>query len=340
MALLAEHQRIDSSTIQARTEEHTCSVVLKVGRKLLELLLGFAGIVDRHLAGDHIKLGLSCKGLQVRRRCRARSHHDCGILFRSLKERISHVCTDEQHRRNVLCRVLSLLLDVSHTGSLTGRDQAGVRDVQTHNPRRLGTLPLEKVTATAHCKLKQSITLLHTGSVETILDAVVESIDILENAVTGIQIVSVVEIVLKGGVGRIRHQVLDHLFRDRHVDIGPDCIGNCDIITKLRAAQNTILVRLIVAGSHDVPATNVRVVGALNDGVALYTIALGIHRYATIIQRQRDHVSVRGTRNVGLKGRGNAVSVLGLETHLIRNHGRHILTRHCLARIHDVPWCA
>ena len=336
MALLSHQQGIDRSTVQAGSEEQTLAVGLQVIRKGREGLVGGARIVNSHLARHHVKLRVTRKVLEVRSGCRLRSGDNIRVLVVALKQRLGHVSADKQNRRNVLRRVRSLLLQVAHTRSLTRRGNAGHGGIHTHHQRRLGPLPLQQITCPAHGQLQQGITLLDRRAVEIILDPIVEPIDIPENAIARIQVVPVVQIVLKGRIRWRLHQVLQHVLCDRHVHIGPDRIGHRDVIAKLRLTQDAVLVGLVVAGPHDIPATEVGIVGTLNDRIVLHTISLGIHRNTCVVQRHVDHVSIRRPRNRRLERARHTVAGLAMDPLLRRQDRHHVLSRHGLARIHHI----
>ena len=116
------------------------------------------------------------------------------------------------------------------------------------------------------------------------------------------------------------------------MDIGPDSVGNCDVVTELWAVQHPILVGLVVTGPHNVPAPSVRIVTALDDRIVLHAIALCIHRNTTIVQGQIDIVGVGCSRDHRLERRGHTRSQGCLLGHLWRC----VLTRHRLARIHHI----
>ena len=159
-----------------------------------------------------------------------------------------------------------------------------------------------------------------------------ESIDILENPVTSVQVVAIIQIILKGGIRWTCNKIADHLLCDRHVDIGPDGIGYRDVVTKLRATQHAILMSLVIAGAHDDPAPLVCVVGTLNDRIVLYTVSVLIHWNTLLVEGQRHHMCVGSLRDHRLKWRRNTVlsAVLG------RNLRRRVLTGHRLAGIDDI----
>ena len=72
--------------------------------------------------------------------------------------------------------------------------------------------------------------MLDRGAIEIVLDPVVKPIHVTENAVARIEVVPIIQVVLEGRIRRIRHQILEHLIRNRHVDVCPDRIRNCDVI--------------------------------------------------------------------------------------------------------------
>ena len=138
-----------------------------------------------------------------------------------------------------------------------------------------------------------------------------EAVHILEDPITCVEVVAVVQIILHRIIGRNRGHIANHLLGDRNVDVGPDRVGHLDVVAEVRLAQNTVLVGLVVARPHDHPAALVRVVRALDDGVVLDAVPIGVNRNTPIVEGNVDHTGIRRLGDAGLEGRGNAVTVLG-----------------------------
>ena len=110
-----------------------------------------------------------------------------------------------------------------------------------------------------------------------------EAVDILENPITCIEVVAVVEIVLHRIVRRNRGHITNHLLGDGNVDVRPDRVRDLDVVAEVRLTQDPILVGLIVASPHDDPPALVCVVRALDDGVVLDAIPIRINRNTPIV---------------------------------------------------------
>ena len=222
MGLLAHQKSIDRRAVEAGAEEDALTEICQILHERLERLLGLAGIVNCELAGNDIELLQIGEALEVGCRRRLQTCEDLGVAVRRLQQRFGHVTLNEERGRQEVRRMLFLLLEIANTGALPGRDDVGLRGVHTHDQRGLGALPLEEITRSTHTELQQGITRLDRGAVQVLLDPIVEAVHVLENPITRIEVVAVVQVILHRIVGRNRGYIADHLLGDGNVDVGPD----------------------------------------------------------------------------------------------------------------------
>ena len=154
---------------------------------------------------------------------------------------------------------------------MAGCIQVALVEIQAHNTGRLGVDPLLEIARTAHCEFQKGTSREHTLLVEAVLDAIVKPVDVLQDAITRVQVVAIVELVLEGIIGRIAGEMRQHDLSHRHVNARPDVVCNRSVITVLSLLEYAILVGLVLARAHDAPTHGFRVLAALDDRVVLHT---------------------------------------------------------------------
>ena len=335
MAALSRQQRVDGLAVHEGSEEDALAVPQVLGKDS-EDLLGLARIVQRKLAGDHIPVVDALKLGEVGRRRRrgvVATKHELQVLGVLLLEGLGHVGLRKQHFGQVLGRAPQLI-QVAHARSLAGHDEVRQRNVEAEHLGGLGLAPLVQVAAPAHRQLQQRVSGHNVARVLHLLDAVVK----LSHHAAHLcrRLVSVIQIVLKGVVGRGGPERSQHIFRNWNVDRGPDAVGDVNVVAKLGLAHHSVLVGLVVPSAHDGPRLRLDVVRALDDGIVLDLgprdvngHVLGVYRYADLVG-----LLVAGRR--GLEDRGHPCAAVLERPQIEGQAGLHVLARHCFARVDDV----
>ena len=127
----------------------------------------------------------------------------------------------------------------------------------------------------------------------------------------------------------------DHVLRDGHVDVGPDGLGHCNVVAKLRLTEYAVLVGLVVARPQDCPMVCCRVVRALHNRIVLNAVACLVHGHA-LLQLQSNDVRVGLARHSGLERRWSTVAGLGDALKVGRHRRWRVLARQCLAGVQNV----
>ena len=331
LALLTQKHRVDCLTVQAGSKEDIPGDVLDEGT---EGILRIAGLVNGELATDGILLLQPRELLELRRGTRLFAAEDLEVGMIVLRKVLRHVRRNEEHRGN-LC-ALGTLLQHTSTRSLTRSIQVALGQIQTHDTRRLGMQPLLEIPRTTHREFQEGASRNHTLLVQTILDTIVKSLDILENAFARIQVVAVVDLILKGIIRRMTGDVQKHGFCDRHVNACPDVVRNHRVIALLRCIQDTLLLGLVLTRPHHTPTHVLGILAALNDRIILHTLLFNILHDTACIHRNVNHLGIDLTRGRRLKRTGNTIANLCKTCEIRRKLLRLLFTRHLLARIHEI----
>lgn len=331
LTLLTEKHGLYSLPIQAGSEEDVSRDVLG---KHTERVLRITCLVNGELATHSILILQSGELLEVGRRTRLFPAQDLEVGMIVLREGLRHVRGNEEDRRHL--RALGALLQNTRTGSLTRRIQIAFVQVKSHHARRLGVDPLVEIPRTTHREFQESASGNHTLLVQAILDAIVESVHILENAVTRIQVVAVVEFILEGIIRRIAGEMREHGFRHRHVNARPDVVCNGSVIAVLSLLENSVFVGFVLACAHDLPAHVFRILAALNDRVVLHTFLLDVLHHTPGVDRNVHNLRVGLARRRRLEWAGHAITNLGETREIGRKLKRRLFTCKLLARIHEI----
>ncbi len=196
--------------------------------------------------------------------------------------------------------------------------------------------PLLEIPRTTHREFQKGASWNHTLLLETILDTIVESVDILENAFARIQVVAVVDLILKGIIRRMTGDVQKHGFCDRHVNARPDVVRNHRIISLLRRIQDTLLLGLVLPRPHDTPTHVLGILAALNDRIVLHTLLFNILHDTACIHGNVNHLGIDLTGGRRLERTGNTITNLRKTGEIRWKLLRLLFARHLLARIHEI----
>ena len=140
MPLLAHQERIHRLPVQNRPEEDGLTM-LQISYERLEHLLRRTRIMHRKLACHQIPFLNTLELRKIRGGRRLVPKHDLEIPRLLLLERLRHIRLCEQDLRQELVRPL-LLVQVTHTRSLSRHIDVGRRDIQPQHFRGLGAPPL------------------------------------------------------------------------------------------------------------------------------------------------------------------------------------------------------
>ena len=194
-----------------------------------------------------------------------------------------------------------------------------------------------QVSTPSHCQFQQRHSRNNVGFVQTVLDTIVERIHLLQNAIAGIQVVTIVEIVFKCIVGGIGDHSTQHFVCHRDVNARPHIVRHVHIVSELRAIQHTIFVGLVVPRPHDRPAPSLHIEGTLDNGIVLHTHPFFIHCLLFGIQRNADLVRIRIARRARLKHARCTCPTDGNALEICWQYGRDVLARQSLARVYNLP---
>ena len=163
-----------------------------------------------------------------------------------------------------------------------------------------------------------------------------EGIGILQHTVARSEVIAIIQIVLERIVGRIRHACCQHLFCDRHVNVRPDRVRSCDVITELRLVEDAVLIRLVVTSAENRPAVMFYIANTLDDCIVLHTLSSTVDWHTLRIEGNHDVVRVGIARHRWLEHAGNTVASLCKNLEFRRQSRRLVFARHGFAWVDDV----
>ena len=138
--------------------------------------------------------------------------------------------------------------------------------------------------------------------IELLLDFVVEAHDILHDSVACFKTVSIIQLVFKGITGWTALDCANHLFGHWIVNVGPNRICDLNVIPELGLIQDSVLVGLVVACSHDFPSSTLYIARTFNDGLVFNTISLFIDWNTFCVDWNQDLICIGCFGCRGLKG--------------------------------------
>lgn len=196
--------------------------------------------------------------------------------------------------------------------------------------------PLLEISGTSHCEFQKRASGKHTLLLQSILDAIMKSVHILQNSITRIQVVAVLEFVLEGIIRRLTDHVREHAFRHRNVNACPDVVRNHRVIAVLRGVEYTLLLGLVLTRTHDTPTQGLRVVAALNDCVVLHTLLFDILHDTACVHGNVNDLRINLARSRRLERTRNTIANLCKTCEIRRKFLGLVFAGHLLARIHEI----
>ena len=163
-----------------------------------------------------------------------------------------------------------------------------------------------QISTPPHRQLQQRISRNHIRRILSLFHPVVEGPHLVP--LPRSLVVTVIHIVLKCIIRRIRRDHLQHLFRDWDMNGCPNRVSHINIVTELSPTQHSVEIRLVVTCPHHRPRAGIYRIRALNDRIVLHLIPSNVHRNALVVQRAVDDVGVGKAGRRRLERRRNPCS--------------------------------